>query len=103
MYAITGITGRVGGIAARALLDAGEPVRAIVRGADKGAPWAAQGCEVALATASDAGGAPFRPGPAETGQTTNSYGEGCRISARRKPSVADEDMTRILCFSVIRR
>lgn len=55
MYAITGITGRVGGIAARALLDAGERVRAVVRGADKGAPWAAQGCEVALATASDAG------------------------------------------------
>ena len=54
MYAITGITGRVGGIAARALLDSGERVRAVVRSADKGAPWALKGCEVAMATATDA-------------------------------------------------
>ena len=55
MYAITGITGRVGGIAARALLDAGKLVRAVVRDADKGAAWALQGCEVVLATATDDG------------------------------------------------
>ncbi len=37
MYAITGITGQVGGAMARALLEAGQPVRAVVRDAVKGA------------------------------------------------------------------
>ena len=54
MYAITGITGQVGGATARALLAAGRPVRAIVRSADKGRVWAERGCEVAVADASDA-------------------------------------------------
>src|ERR1700750_2226362 len=49
MYAITGITGQVGGALADALLASNEPVRAVVRDAAKGASWAARGCEVALA------------------------------------------------------
>jgi len=55
MYAVTGITGKVGGAVARALLDAGQSVRAVVRSADKGERWAQSGCEVALAEVSDAG------------------------------------------------
>jgi uncharacterized protein YbjT (DUF2867 family) len=54
MYAITGITGKVGGAVARALLDAGQQVRAVVRSADKGTPWAERGCEVAVAAFDDA-------------------------------------------------
>lgn len=54
MYAITGITGKVGGAVARALLDAGESVRAVVRDTDKGAAWRNRGCEVALADITDA-------------------------------------------------
>lgn len=54
MYAITGITGKVGGEMARNLLAAGQPVRAVVRDAKKGAAWAALGCEVALAEMADA-------------------------------------------------
>lgn len=54
MYAITGITGKVGSALARSLLAAGQPVRAVVRDAAKGAPWAAQGCEIALADMGDA-------------------------------------------------
>ena len=54
MYAITGITGKVGGELARTLLAAGQPVRAIVRDASKGEVWAALGCEVALAEMEDA-------------------------------------------------
>ncbi|MGO4325498.1 NmrA family NAD(P)-binding protein [Cupriavidus sp. 2TAF22] len=54
MFAVTGITGKVGGVVARALLSAGRDVRAVVRSAHKGAEWAAQGCEVALAEMSDA-------------------------------------------------
>ena len=53
MYAITGITGKVGGEMARTLLAAGQPVRAIVRDAAKGEAWARLGCEVALAEMED--------------------------------------------------
>ena len=56
MYAITGITGRVGGELARTLLAEGKPVRAVLRDQAKAAPWAGQGCEVALAEMGDAAG-----------------------------------------------
>ena len=54
MYAITGITGKVGGAVALTLLAAGQPVRAVVRDAAKGRVWADQGCEVAIAEMEDA-------------------------------------------------
>jgi uncharacterized protein YbjT (DUF2867 family) len=54
MYAITGITGQVGGALARALLAADQPIRAVVRDANKGRPWAELGCEVAVAEMGDA-------------------------------------------------
>lgn len=53
MYAVTGITGQVGGVVARLLLAAGHDVRAVVRDAAKGEVWAKQGCEVALADVND--------------------------------------------------
>jgi NAD(P)H dehydrogenase (quinone) len=53
MYAITGITGKVGGALARALLRAHHPIRAIVRDIDKGRFWASHGCEIALADMRD--------------------------------------------------
>jgi uncharacterized protein YbjT (DUF2867 family) len=55
MYAVTGITGKVGGLLARALLAEGQSVRAVVRDAGKGRAWAGLGCEVALADMEDAG------------------------------------------------
>lgn len=54
MYAITGITGKVGGALGRALLADGRPVRAVVRDANKGEEWAARGCEVVCAGLEDA-------------------------------------------------
>ena len=54
MYAITGITGKVGGALARTLLAAGLPVRAVVRDAERAASWAALGCEIASARMEDA-------------------------------------------------
>ncbi|MGD0491330.1 MAG: NmrA family NAD(P)-binding protein [Steroidobacteraceae bacterium] len=54
MYAITGITGQVGGVVARTLLAAGKHIRAVVRDSAKGETWARQGCEVALAPMDDA-------------------------------------------------
>ncbi|MGX7003410.1 NmrA family NAD(P)-binding protein [Caballeronia sp. KNU42] len=53
MFAVTGITGQVGGVVARLLLAAGHEVRAVVRDAVKGEVWAKQGCEVALADVND--------------------------------------------------
>ena len=54
MYVITGITGRVGGQAARVLRGAGLPVRGVMRDQSKAAAWAAHGCEIALADTTDA-------------------------------------------------
>ncbi|HMD39351.1 MAG TPA: NmrA family NAD(P)-binding protein [Candidatus Acidoferrum sp.] len=48
MFVINGITGKVGGRVADILLEAGLPVRALVRSVDKGASWKARGCEIAL-------------------------------------------------------
>ena len=53
MYAITGITGKVGGAVARTLLAAGQPVRAVVRDAARARSWAERGCEVVTADMDD--------------------------------------------------
>jgi len=47
MLIVTGVTGQVGGIVARALLAAGKDVRAIVRQPAKAARWRELGCDVA--------------------------------------------------------
>lgn len=49
MYAITGVTGHVGGATARVLLGAGAQVRAVVRDSAKGRAWAELGADVAVA------------------------------------------------------
>jgi NAD(P)H dehydrogenase (quinone) len=54
MFAITGITGKVGGKTAGRLLDARQPVRAIVRDLNNAAFWADRGCEIAVADMGDA-------------------------------------------------
>lgn len=54
MYAITGITGQVGGAVARALLAAGKPVRAVARDPAKAAEWTGRGCAFARADMGDA-------------------------------------------------
>jgi len=54
MFAITGITGNVGGEVARNLLAAGQPVRAVVRDLSKGETWSKSGCSLAAADIDDA-------------------------------------------------
>jgi uncharacterized protein YbjT (DUF2867 family) len=49
MYAIMGITGRVGGAIAKNLLAHGEKIRAIVRNPEKAAQWKDRGAEIAIA------------------------------------------------------
>lgn len=53
MYAITGVTGHVGGATARTLLEQGVPVRAVVRDEAKAARWSDLGAETAIADLGD--------------------------------------------------
>src|SRR5580704_3488281 len=55
MFAITGITGKVGGEVARNLLEGGRPVRGVVREFRKGEAWAELGCDLVAADINDAG------------------------------------------------
>src|SRR5271154_1687170 len=54
MFAVTGITGNVGGEVARNLLAAGQPVRGVVRETRKGEIWATRGCDLVEADINDA-------------------------------------------------
>jgi len=56
MFAITGITGNVGGEVARNLLAAKQPVRGVARDVGKCAAWAQQGCEIVGADINDVAG-----------------------------------------------
>ena len=53
MYAITGVTGNVGGVVAKTLLGAHQPVRAVLRDRSKAATWSELGCEIGIATMED--------------------------------------------------
>ena len=53
MFAITGITGQVGGEVARNLLAARHSVRAVVRDVGKGKAWAERGCDLVSADIND--------------------------------------------------
>ncbi|MGK9168273.1 NmrA family NAD(P)-binding protein [Inquilinus limosus] len=55
MFVVAGVSGNTGAAAARALIEAGEPVRVVVRDAAKAGPWVQQGAEVAIADLRDAG------------------------------------------------
>lgn len=52
-FAIAGVTGHTGRVAADLLLAQGHTVRVLVRDAAKGAAWAAKGAEVAIADVTD--------------------------------------------------
>lgn len=54
LFAIAGVTGHTGSVAAHTLLDQGHDVRVIVRDAAKGAAFAARGASVAVADLGDA-------------------------------------------------
>src|SRR5271156_6495311 len=54
MFAITGITGNVGGEVAHNLLATGQRVRGVVRETRKGETWAKRGCDVVEADINDA-------------------------------------------------
>jgi uncharacterized protein YbjT (DUF2867 family) len=53
MFAVTGITGKVGAAVARSLLAADQPVRAVVRDRSRSNPWKQLGCDIAVADLAD--------------------------------------------------
>jgi uncharacterized protein YbjT (DUF2867 family) len=53
MYVVVGATGNTGSAVADTLLSRKQPVRVVVRSADKGAAWKAKGAEVAVASLDD--------------------------------------------------
>jgi uncharacterized protein YbjT (DUF2867 family) len=53
MYAITGLTGQVGGALANKLLNGGSKVRAVLRDPTKADAWSNRGCEIAIAEMED--------------------------------------------------
>jgi NADPH:quinone reductase-like Zn-dependent oxidoreductase len=53
MLVVLGATGHTGAVVAETLLARKQPVRVVVRSADKGAAWAAKGAEVAVASLDD--------------------------------------------------
>lgn len=54
MNVVFGVTGHVGRVVAQTLLAQAQPVRVVVRHADKGTDWAQQGAQVAVADLTDA-------------------------------------------------
>ena len=54
MYAVMGVTGKVGGAVATGLVQSGARVRAVMRDAAKARVWTERGCEIALAKTEDA-------------------------------------------------
>jgi NAD(P)H dehydrogenase (quinone) len=54
LFAMTGITGHVGGAAAQRLLNHGARVRAVVRSETRATPWRDKGTEAAVAGLDDA-------------------------------------------------
>jgi uncharacterized protein YbjT (DUF2867 family) len=53
MFVVLGATGHTGSVVAETLLARKQPVRVVVRSADKGASWKAKGAEVAIASLDD--------------------------------------------------
>ena len=53
MFVVLGATGNTGSVVADTLLSRKQPVRIVVRSADKGAAWKAKGAEIVVASLDD--------------------------------------------------
>ncbi len=109
MYAITGITGKVGGALARSLLAEGLPVRAVLRDETKAAEWRALGCDVALAEMDDAASltAAFRGAagvfilPPSDFDPQPGFPEARRVIAAVTAALAEARPGKVVCLSTI--
>jgi uncharacterized protein YbjT (DUF2867 family) len=109
MFAITGITGQVGGQIATELLAAGRPVRAVLRDKAKAGAWAERGCEIAVAAMDDAAAltAAFAGARAvfvllpPTFDPTPGFVEARRTIAAIATALRAARVTRVVCLSTI--
>ena len=61
MFVVLGATGNTGSVVADTLLSRKQPVRIVVRSADKGAAWKAKGAEIVVASLDDMSSLTNRP------------------------------------------
>jgi NAD(P)H dehydrogenase (quinone) len=109
MYAITGITGQVGGALARCLLAKGLPVRAVLRDAAKAATWKERGCDIALAEMNDAasltaafsGAAGVFILPPSEFDPEPGFPEARRVIAAIKSALVEARPGKVVCLSTI--
>ena len=109
MYAITGITGQVGGALARKLLAERLPVRAVLRDEAKAATWRTLGCEVALAEMNDAASltSAFRGAagvfilPPSEFDPEPGFPEAARVIAAVKSALVEARPAKVVCLSTI--
>jgi uncharacterized protein YbjT (DUF2867 family) len=109
MYAITGITGQVGGALARSLLAERLPVRAVLRDEAKAATWRTLGCEVALAEMNDAASltSAFRGAagvfilPPSEFDPEPGFPEAARVIAAVKSALVEARPGKVVCLSTI--
>ena len=109
MYAITGITGQVGGALARNLLADRLPVRAVLRDEAKAAAWRDRGCEVALAEMEDAASltAAFKGAagvfilPPSEFDPEPGFPEAKRIITAVRSALAEARPGKVVCLSTI--
>ncbi|AZV20135.1 MULTISPECIES: NmrA family NAD(P)-binding protein [unclassified Mesorhizobium] len=109
MYAITGITGKVGGALARSLLAGGLPVRAVLRDKAKAAEWRTRGCDVALAEMDDAASltSAFRGAtgvfilPPSEFDPEPGFPEARRVIATVAAALAEARPGKVVCLSTI--
>ena len=109
MYAITGITGKVGGALARSLLAERLPVRAVLRDEAKAAEWRTRGCDVALAEMDDAASltSAFRAAagvfilPPSEFDPEPGFPEAKRVIAAVTAALAEARPGKVVCLSTI--
>jgi uncharacterized protein YbjT (DUF2867 family) len=109
MYAITGITGKVGGAVARSLLAEGLPVRAVLRDEAKAAEWRTRGCDVTLAEMDDAASltSAFRGAagvfilPPSEFDPEPGFPEAKRVIAAVTAALAEARPGKVVCLSTI--
>ncbi|AID29174.1 uncharacterized protein YbjT (DUF2867 family) [Mesorhizobium sp. USDA 4775] len=109
MYAITGVTGKVGGALARSLLAEGLPVRAVLRDAAKAAEWRRRGCNVALAEMDDAASlaSAFREAagvfilPPSEFDPEPGFPEAMRVISAVTAALAEARPGKVVCLSTI--
>ena len=109
MYAITGITGQVGGALARSLLAEGQPVRAVLRDTAKAATWKERGCDIALAKMDDAASltSAFKGAegvfilPPSEFDPEPGFPEAKRVIDAVKPALMEARPGKVVCLSTI--